>query len=193
MIQWIGSSFGGWNIDPDLIPAKSTIVSAGLGNDISFDEDIHACTCACVIGLDPSQLSIETVAHKKSAMEFIPAALSIDDKGITFSSGKSNGQSMYDKSQQIHVRTVSIFSMLTDNVSVLKMNIEGGEYPVLMALRELHVPQVAIRFHHRKDFIPYDIETTELCILKMLTFGYKVSFEDAGNTNVDYEVLFTLC
>jgi hypothetical protein len=185
MIQWVGSSFGGWNIDPDLIPTKSTILSAGLGNDITFDE--------CVIGLDPSQLSIETVAQKKPTMVFMPAALSIDDRGITFSSGRSNGQSMYDKSRQIHVRTVSIFSMLTNSVSVLKMNIEGGEYPVLMALKELHVPQVAIRFHHRKEFIPYDIETTELCILKMLTFGYKISFEDAGDPNVDYEVLFTLC
>lgn len=193
MIKWIGSDFGGWHIDPDLVPAESTIISAGLGNDISFDVVIEELTRAHVIGLDPSQLSIETVEKKRPAMQFIPAALSIDAKGIVFSSGKSNGQSMYDTTRQIHVSTIALDAFPMACVSVLKMNIEGGEYPVLMALTSLKVKQVLVRFHHRKEFIPYDIITTELCILKMLTFGYKVTYEDSGNSNVDYEVLFTLC
>ena len=36
----VGTQYGGWCIDLDLIPEKSTIISAGVGEDISFDKEL---------------------------------------------------------------------------------------------------------------------------------------------------------
>jgi hypothetical protein len=36
-IELLGTDYGGWLIDLDLIPRGSTIISAGVGEDISFD------------------------------------------------------------------------------------------------------------------------------------------------------------
>jgi hypothetical protein len=73
------------------------------------------------------------------------------------------------------------------------MNVEGGEYAVIMGQWALNIPQVLIRFHHRKDFVPYDRRATELCLFKLERMGYKIAFEDSGTDTVDHEVVLTLC
>ena len=35
--NYMGSDYGGWSLSPDLIPESSTIISAGVGEDITFD------------------------------------------------------------------------------------------------------------------------------------------------------------
>ena len=39
-MQYLGTEYGGWLVDLDLIPERSTIVSAGIGEDISFDLEL---------------------------------------------------------------------------------------------------------------------------------------------------------
>jgi hypothetical protein len=202
MISRIGSDYGGWHIDLNLVTVGSRVISAGLGNDITFDTELIRLKKCYVIGIDPTRVSINhqnklTSAGiiSESVYRFLPFALHTDDMGLVMENATTNGCSMFGKKQVHRMSSISLPTLLAQykNVSVLKMNIEGGEYPVLRALTELSVPQVLIRFHHRKPGVPFGIVDTHDCFKKMQEFGYEVKYEsDKNEEKIDYEVLFVL-
>ena len=53
----IGTEYGGWLLNLDLVPRESTIISAGVGEDISFDTFLIDQKDCKVIGIDPTPKS----------------------------------------------------------------------------------------------------------------------------------------
>jgi len=65
------------------------------------------------------------------------------------------------------VRMVSLDTLLklTGKVALLKMNIEGSEFPLIMSMTEPVADQMAIAFHCRdRKEDPFSIRTMEACI-----------------------------
>lgn len=193
MIKWIGSKYGGWHIDTALVNANDYVISAGLGNDISFDmEMIRHCNCK-VVGIDPTGLTVKTVKKINNPnFIYIKAGLYYHDDGFKMSNETTNGNTMFSKKVKI-MPTISIPTLLNKYypVSVLKMNIEGAEYEVLKYLsRNIDIGQLCIRFHHRKPNVPYNYSNTIAAIDMLKENGYVVRYaSDPKNKNVDYEVL----
>lgn len=200
MIARIGSDYGGWHIDIDRVPVNSNVISAGLGNDITFDTELIRLKKCFVIGIDPTAISVKHQDKLRAAgtisdktYRFIPFALHVDDLGIDMEDATTNGCSVYGSKRVRRMHSICLPTLLAQypRVSVLKMNIEGAEYRILQALESLNVPQVLIRFHHRKPGVPFGIIDTQDCFKKLAGFGYSVAYEsDKNMEKVDHEVLF---
>ena len=75
--ELIGNKYGGRLINLDLVPQNSTIISAGVGNDISFDMKLINIKNCNVIGIDPTKKSRDFIKRKKPTnFTFINKALS---------------------------------------------------------------------------------------------------------------------
>lgn len=194
MIKWIGSKYGGWNIDLDRIPIGSTVISAGLGNDITFDEELIRWRQCTIIGIDSTNLTRETVNKRKPKNFVLIRKVLYTTSYVKMMNQRTNGATIYSEKANLIVPCITLECLLNDykNVSVIKMNIEGAEYHVLMDLKNVAVPQILVRFHHRKDNVPFDYNDTQAIISKVCRLGYKSqSFSDPKSKKIDYEVLFT--
>jgi len=196
MIRWIGSKYGGWNIDIDKIPEKGTIISAGLGNDFSFEEELIRLKGCFIIGIDPTNLTYKTM-NKKKLKNFwlIRNALYVNNGIISMTKADTNGASIYDNKPKTKVACITLEELLKTykDISVLKMNIEGAEYSIINNLHELSISQVLIRFHHRKPNVPFEYSDSVNCIKKLKSFGYKANYMSSyKDPKIDFEVLFIL-
>lgn len=194
MIEWIGSKYGGWFIDLSLIPVGSTVISAGLGNDISFDEELIKRKRCTIVGIDPTTLTLETINKKKLKNFILIRKLLFVGNVAKGMSQRTNGATIYSSKACTDFAVVDLKDLLTEykNVSVLKMNIEGAEYSVLRSIDTITVPQILVRFHHRKPDVPFSYTDTLDCMERLVGFGYRSqSMSNPENKKVDYEVLFT--
>ena len=71
--------------------------------------------------------------------------------------------------------TISLKELLEkyNNISVLKMDIEGAEYEVLNSIERLAVPQICIEFHH--VCTDFTLEQTIHCIDRLKNMGYIIA------------------
>ena len=182
-MQMVGSEYGGWAVDVDLIPYGSTVISAGVGEDISFDEgliDIRGCT---VIGIDPTPKARRYVERVAGAnFRFIPRALCARSNEKVRLYRNSNpdhvsesvtaGHNSVLKDDYYEADTVGLVDVLNhyQNISVLKMDIEGAEYEVLDSLVSIDVPQICVEFHH--VCTDYTIADTMRCVERLRRMGY---------------------
>ena len=80
----VGSPYGGWDVDLDLIPEGSTVISAGAGEDLSFDEELITSKNCTVIGIDPTLKAIKYVREQQlKGYTLLEKALWSDDKGVS--------------------------------------------------------------------------------------------------------------
>jgi hypothetical protein len=172
----LGSSYGGWWV-PEFskgnLPAGSVLVSAGLGLDVSFDKEMLAGGFIC-IGLDPLA---ESIAYSKNELgtfkNFIPVHAGLSD---------ASGQKIFYAPQVKEHDSWSVNNMHGTDPSlarsfdvlslrdleeifpslkkaafrILKMDIEGGEIPVLQ--------QIVL------SEIKFDFLAVELDFLSLLPF-----------------------
>ena len=69
-VTMLGTDYGGWIVDLDMIPQGSTVISAGVGEDISFDlELINRYSCR-VIGIDPTPKSHKFIQSQEELKNF---------------------------------------------------------------------------------------------------------------------------
>lgn len=179
-IERLGSEWGGFWIDVDKVQRGSTAICAGIANDITFDLELIARFGCRIIGLDPTNAAkkhiANMIAEKKITeenYEYIPRAL----WGVTgeylecrsyrtvFGGGHEGG------SQSI---SLADLFMEPSSVSLIKLDIEGGEFPVLNSLEFVpdSVRQIAVEFHHRLREVPYETADVLVCIEKMKSFGF---------------------
>jgi len=159
-----GTEYGGWMIDVDLIPRGSTIISAGIGEDISFDLFLIKERECKIIGIDPTPKSHVFIEEQKNLHNFdlIKKALhSNNDNLITLYKNKNKAHvsesvlpthhAVYEFDSHFSM-TVSLESLFESypNVSLVKMDIEGSEYQVIKNLKIIpsSVKQFCVEFHH---------------------------------------------
>jgi hypothetical protein len=172
----IGSDYGGWDIDLSLLPPGSTVISAGIGNDFTFDRyliDMHG---AFVVMADPNQVAIDALAASDLApgsYRHIPAALWTDDAGVDFGAEHSNGAGIFSSGRSLRIGSVSLGTLFAEypSTALLKMDIEGAEYEVLEQYDfAVHPAQIAVGFHFSKR----PEKSYDTVLDRLRSFGYTV-------------------
>jgi len=156
---------GGKLVNLDSIQEGSTIISAGLGDDIEFEIKMIQEKKVIVIGIDPTEESKrvleKAIKFKRiNAQNFIlinkvlfttnlNTKLFLPDNG--FMTSTYDDHSDVNKSNYKYVESITIKELLEKNynVSYLKIDIEGGEYEILKNIDDIcNINQISIEFHH---------------------------------------------
>ena len=182
----IGTQYGGWALNQELVPEGSCVISAGVGEDISFDLFLIKNKNCRIIGVDPTPKSHRFVENQKNLENFIllkKALLHLDDDLIKIYKNKTPShvsESILDthasvlKFDSYYAETVNLGVLFNeyDNVSVVKMDIEGSEYSVIESLVEVPscVRQFCVEFHH--FCTDKTIEDTKNAISKLKSLGF---------------------
>jgi len=173
-----------WTISEQDLGPNSNILCAGAGYDISFELSLISSHGCSVVLLDPSPPGIETVAKAnlpESQLKFMPIALGGVDGSIGFRAAHdpTEGSFVGDESTsgafQFPCKTLPtlLAELGWSQIDLLKIDIEGFEYPVLQDIldRGLNVKQICVEFHHGPQFGRANSETVRM-ILALRRAGY---------------------
>lgn len=163
--QWYGNGYGGFYVDPTLVPNQAIVYSFGIGEDISFDKAIiskHGCK---VYGFDPTPKSINYVKNNETPESFYfhPYGIGERTEMVTFHLPKNKDHvsgSVYDHKLVDEHNSVEVLlkefneivsEMGHDHIDVLKMDIEGSEYVVMEGILKSGIPikQILVETHER--------------------------------------------
>jgi FkbM family methyltransferase len=181
-----------WHVRPDWLNADSIVVSAGVGNDISFEKELVDYIGCKILLMDPSPTGTRTMSqasNQRAQIEFQPVALAGRDGSIELqapliaaegsywlgASSASNGNS----ATQFACRSLSSLARERgwSHIDLLKIDIEGSEYEVVEDLVQsgLKVQQLCIEFHHFMPGVPLKRTLRALEALRRigLRFAYK--------------------
>lgn len=189
-----------WHIRPDLLNADSIVVSAGVGNDISFEKELVDYVGCRLLLMDPSPTSLRTMSlasNQRPQIEFQAVALAGRDGTIELQAplhaaegsywlGPS-GQNQSSSATQFPSRSLSSLARERgwSRIDLLKIDIEASEYEVVEDLVHsgMQVGQLCIEFHHFMQGVPLTRTLRALEALRGLglRFAYK--------TGSDYTLL----
>lgn len=162
-VRTYGVGNGAWNISEGSLDKKSVVISAGVGNDISFDLDVHKSHGCRVIMVDPSPTACQTIERNKP----LPPSLVFEKTGIAERDEDVSFAPPYHPDEGSFRLPVAGHSLPTHNfrcerlvtlmrrhdlnkIDLLKLDIEGFEYGVLRDLlkTKCEVEQICVEFHH---------------------------------------------
>jgi len=188
--EWFGSQFAGFYVIPSLLNDSSIVYSFGVGENISFDEELIKRFSCTVFAFDPTPQSIYFIAEKTCppSFHFYPVGLYKFDGNVDFylpedpgyiSGSIVNHWKLQQKNRRVSVpvkRFSTIANELHHNkIDVLKMDIEGSEYEAIDDILSsgVEICQLLIEVHHRFGQIK-KVQTLEL-IRKLNCAGYKIA------------------
>jgi len=184
---WLGNTYGGFYVYPDVLPTQPIVYSFGVGTDVSFDQEIAEKYKAEVHGFDPTPKSIAWISTVElpSHYTFHPYGIYTSDGEVSLHLPKDDahvsGSIMVTNNVKGDTVTISVKRFLTiakelghNNIDILKMDIEGAEYEVIEDILQsgIAIGQIAIEFHHR--FIPDGEEQTKAAIGILNEYGYYI-------------------
>ena len=159
-LHYLGTEYGGWAIQTNLLNKDSIIYCFGVGTDISFDEELIKRYDCVVYGFDPTPRSIKWVETTSlhNNYKFIPYGISnfdgdslfnqpLRDEWVSYSETyNGNENSVYCPVKKI---TTIMKELNHTHIDLLKMDIEGSEYSVLddMINNNINPNQLLIEFH----------------------------------------------
>lgn len=183
--------YGAWSLCEELVPKKKPVVlSLGIGEDTSFDKAMVEKFGAKVFGYDPTPKSAKYVESLRKhdttgwTHNFAFTKVGVAEKDGTavltlpenpdFVSATIGGGCKDCKQVKIEVKTLDSMIKEVRHVDILKMDVEGIEYPVLDAyLKEkgcnLPFSQLLIEFH---DMAAHQAQLTHY-VTKMQQCGFK--------------------
>lgn len=182
-IKYLGTEYGGWSIDLDLITEGDFIIDAGLGEDVSFLEDLLNLKSVNIIGIDPTEKSHKFL-EKKNLNNFSLIKKCVAKEGVKeiemfknknpdhVSESYFIDHSSIKEVEKYKAECISLKYLIREyNPSLIKIDIEGAEYDVL---EECYgVKQICVEFHHH--CIPSKtISDTNRCLEFFTSRGYKI-------------------
>jgi FkbM family methyltransferase len=186
---FLGSSYGGYFLNTQLVDASSVVYSFGIGEDVSFDLALISQRGVRVHAFDPTPRAI-TYARGLAEPKLIlhPHGLLDRDGVVAFNPPKNAAHvshSVLDPSvsdqvtscgaSQFEVRRLrTIVSDLGHSrIDVLKMDVEGAEYAVFddLARDPIEIGQVLVEFHHGLPGIR--VAQTERAIDQLSQLGFR--------------------
>lgn len=163
--QWYGNGYGGFYVDPTVIPQNAIVYSFGIGEDISFDKDIIAKHNCQVYGFDPTPKSILWVSNNPVPEQFHFHPYGIGEKTgkVIFNlpknkehvSGSVYGHNLVDETNPVEVLLKEFKEIVSEkehtHIDVLKMDIEGSEYAVMEGILNsgVTIKQILVETHER--------------------------------------------
>jgi FkbM family methyltransferase len=183
----LGSRYGGWFIAPTALPTLRvpTVLSFGIGDDISFDLEMIRVFNARVFAFDPTPKSLEWLSEQSN----LPGSFKAFPFGVAGFDGIQkfslptvadwDDYSIRRQSPQTIECTVKRVETLLqelqlEQIDLIKMDIEGSEYEVLPdLLRSSIVPrQLLVEFHHGRDGIT--VAETRAMVSALRGVGYRI-------------------
>jgi FkbM family methyltransferase len=184
---YLGSDYGGWTIQPELLAATSVVYSLGVGRDVSFDLALVNRFGLTVHAFDPTPRSSAWVRSQQ-----LPSAFICHEFGVAEFDGRAT---FYPPEREDHVsysvvdgavkNTAPVFGQVQrldttmrtlghERIDLLKMDIEGSEYAVIDALvtTPVLVRQCLVEFHHRLPGI--GAQRTHHAVQQLRQCGFKL-------------------
>jgi FkbM family methyltransferase len=156
--KYLGTEYGGWMVDLDLINDGDVIIDAGLGTDISFLQELNKMKKVSIIGVDPTEKSHKYIGSlnlpniklfKKAISPFGETSRNIfkNSNPNHVSESFFYGHTSIDKSQFYLASCISFKELISEfSPSLVKMDIEGAEFETLLEC--FGVQQICVEFHH---------------------------------------------
>ena len=187
------SSYGAWTICPDRIVPGGVIYSFGVGEDIDWDLAMIEKFGVTIHAFDPTPRSANFVKQQKLPNQFIFHEYGIADyDGVAHFYPPENpdwvSHSLLKRDvPPIEVQVKRLKTIMEcmghEQIDLIKMDIEGAEYPVLSDMLDSEIilggaEQVLVEFHHR--FSPNGSADTIATLHALKKKGYK-SFNISPN------------
>lgn len=186
--KWYGNGYGGFYIDPTLVPENAIVYSFGIGEDISFDLDIIAKHGCQVFGFDPTPKSIDYISKQDipAGFHFHPYGIGEQTGTVTFNlpknkdhvSGSVYEHKLVDEHNAVEVLLKDFKDITTElghtHIDVLKMDIEGSEYAVIEGILNsgVSIKQILIETHER--FFPDGKAKGDKFFKALYQHGYRI-------------------
>jgi FkbM family methyltransferase len=163
-VERFGSEYGGYFLDPRLVPPSPVVYSLGVGEDISFDLALIKRFGCTVHAFDPTPKVKSWIGAESLPPQFVfhPIGIAEHDGEAEFflppradfiSHSIVRARQYSDRSIQVPVSRLStvMAELGHSEIDILKMDIEGAEYSVLTDVMKAGIPikQVVAEFHHR--------------------------------------------
>ncbi|HYL67633.1 MAG TPA: FkbM family methyltransferase [Candidatus Limnocylindria bacterium] len=198
--SFLGNERAQWCICPTGLSPESVVYSFGVGQDISFDQELIECFGVRVHAFDPTPRSIAWVKSQQLPARFVFHEYGVADYDgtATFRPPENSSYVSYtvvprpgqpDSSIGARVHRLStIMKMLGhERIHLLKMDIEGSEYA---AIEDLHtsgvaVDQLLVEFHHRWKEL--GVQQTAKTVRNLHRAGYRIF--DVSPSGEEYSFL----
>lgn len=149
-----------WTISPVNLPPQPLVVSLGLAENLSFDLAMIRNFGSVVHGFDPTPTTREWMKQNPMPTDFHFHAVAVAghdgwlDMAERFGKGGKGRGPVFLRAPCRRLSAVSSELGLA-KIDILKMDIEGSEYPVLQDILQQGIfPfQIAVEFHHRFEEI----------------------------------------
>ena len=185
---FLGSRYNGKAVCLDELSADSLVYSFGVGYDISFDLDLIERTGCEIHAFDPTPAVAEWLGKQDTPAQFHfhPWGLSDRDEVAQFAfvdREESADFTLVDETATQENRSfdAEVFQLKSilerlghDKLDLLKIDIEGAEYPVLRQILsdEPCFQQLLVEFHHR--FLNIDKAETRQALDMLAERGFEL-------------------
>ena len=163
-IVWIGNSYGGFFVDPNMLNSSSVVLSFGIGEDMSFDMELYSLGVRKIHLFDPTPKSIAFVKDSNipEDIKFFNYGILSDDQYQKFYLPKNDNfvsasviQHPNLKDNFVNVEFKKLATIMKElnirDIDLLKMDIEGSEFDVLENIlhSEIYPTQICVEYHPR--------------------------------------------
>ena len=201
----LGTRYGGWWINSQILSASPLLIDCGLGEDLSFPAAFLGRFGGKALGVEPNPRSLDyCYRHLPMSMDMLPAALwkragdrltfhlprdqSLLPPGADGVSGSLLASHEYvGGGMTLAVETINLDGLLRHakqpECDVLKLDIEGAEYEVLADLcltgQLRRTRQLLVEFHHRVT--QHTIEDTIKTVAEVTAAGFTLVHVEGRN------------
>lgn len=187
-----GNKGADWTIAIDKLNKNTKMYTFGIGEDLSFEEELVKKFDLKVYAFDPTPKSLAWVKKQKYPPNIKIYPFGISDKdGIAYFEPPSKESyvsfRMSDKNKNLiklpvyRLKTILKRLKESKNVDILKLDIEGAEFFVIPEILKsnLEIKQILLEFHHR--FPGFTKKDTENIVSKLRKVGFKLyHISDSG-------------
>jgi len=155
-VRLLGDEGTGWVMC--INPPPPVCYCAGVGNGITFEQELAKIARQPVLVFDPSPTGIATIERSDTAnLRFFPVGLAADMAVVEFSLPQNPDEGSYsvacEGSEKVSFECWDLPTIMRKNgdrsIDLLKMDIEGFEYDIVDRFLDERIPirQLCVEFH----------------------------------------------